>query len=57
MLAEGRVTMYLATGDEGYLTRSHMRLVLRNSWDKEWESDMSVPELAYNLAGERGLLK
>lgn len=57
MLAEARIKMYVATGDQGYLERPHMRLVFRNDWDKEWESDMSVPELAFELAGQRGLIK
>jgi hypothetical protein len=57
MLAEGRLRMYKATGDEGYLTRPYQRLVFLNSWNKEWEEDYSVPELAYKLAGEQGLIK
>jgi hypothetical protein len=57
LLAEGRVRLYVATGDEGYLKRPHMRLVYLNAWEKEWEEDLSVPEMAYELAGERGLLK
>ena len=57
MLAEARITMFVGSKDESHLTRPHMRLIYRNDWNKDWERDDSVPELAMKIAKERGLIK